>query len=70
MKSSSDKEDYFYRRIRTRKKEKDQSVKKFLICLNNSLKIFSVIILFSSATADDGGRTNHSEICRDDLFFG
>ena len=39
----------------SRIKKEDQYLKKLLICLKNSLKIFSVILVLSSATADDTG---------------
>ena len=36
-------------------KKKTQSLEKLLICLKNTLKIFSVILPLSGATADDAG---------------
>ena len=49
----------------SRTKKKDQSLKKLLICLKNALKILTVILLLSSATADDSGLhdTIHLEKC-------
>ena len=42
----------------SRTKKKDQSLKKLLVCLKNALKIFSMILLFSRATANDAGMVN------------
>ena len=48
-----------------RTNEKDQSVKKLLVCLKNAPKIFSVILLLSSATAQNEGlhHTIHLGTC-------
>ena len=49
----------------SRTKKKDQSLKKLLICLKNTLKIFSVILLLSGATAQNEGLHHkiHLEKC-------
>ena len=38
-----------------RTKERDKFLKKFLICLKNAMKIFTVLHLLSGAAADDRG---------------